>query len=110
MNDFGNGVAVAVKTLQDDFDLVDVFWCAALEVARLDGVVDAGVCRHGGQAQSGAQADVVEGYFVNTAFHRGKADRRLSPGAFTLSASCFTSIFNWSSSASRAATLQSNGG
>jgi hypothetical protein len=27
-----------------------------------------------------------------------------------LSASCFTSIFNWSSSASRAATLQSNGG
>jgi hypothetical protein len=48
MGDFGNGVAVAVKALQDDFDLVDVLWCAALEVAQLYGVVDAGVRRHGG--------------------------------------------------------------
>jgi hypothetical protein len=27
----------------------------------------------------------------------------VSPGVFTLSANCFTSIFSWSSSASRAA-------
>jgi hypothetical protein len=54
MSKFGNGVAVAIKTLQDDLDLVDVLWCATLEAARLDGVVDAGVRRHGGQAQSGA--------------------------------------------------------
>jgi hypothetical protein len=54
MDDFGNGIAVPVEALQDDFDLVDVLWCAALEAARLDGVVDAGVRRHGGQAQGGA--------------------------------------------------------
>jgi hypothetical protein len=48
MSDFGNGVAVAVEALQDDFDLVDVLWCVALEAARLYGVVDAGVRRHGG--------------------------------------------------------------
>jgi hypothetical protein len=54
MDDFGNGVAVPVEALQDDFDLVNVFWCAALEAARLDGVVDAGVRRHGSQAQSSA--------------------------------------------------------
>jgi hypothetical protein len=41
MDDFGNGVAV--KALQDDFDLVDVLWCAALEAAQPRGVVDAGV-------------------------------------------------------------------
>jgi hypothetical protein len=56
MSGFGNGVAVDVEALQDDLDLVDVFWCAALEAARLDGVVDAGVRRHGGQAQGGTQA------------------------------------------------------
>jgi hypothetical protein len=50
MDDFGNGVAVAVKTLQDDFDLIDALWCAALEATRLYGVVDVGVRRHGGQA------------------------------------------------------------
>jgi hypothetical protein len=50
MDDFGNGVAVAVEALQDDLDLVDVLWCAALEAAWLYGVVDAGVRRHGGQA------------------------------------------------------------
>jgi hypothetical protein len=48
MSDFGDGVAVAVEALQDDFDLVDVLWCAALEAARLYGVVDTGVRRHGG--------------------------------------------------------------
>jgi hypothetical protein len=29
MSEFGNGIAVAVEALQDDLDLVDVFWCAA---------------------------------------------------------------------------------
>jgi hypothetical protein len=33
MGEFGNGIAVAVEVLQDDFNLVDVFWCAALEAA-----------------------------------------------------------------------------
>jgi hypothetical protein len=48
MSEFGNGVAVAVEALQDDLDLVDVFWCAALEAARPGGVVDAGVRCLGG--------------------------------------------------------------
>jgi hypothetical protein len=50
MDGIGNGIAMAVKALQDDLDLVDVLWCTAREAARLDGVVDAGVRRHGGQA------------------------------------------------------------
>jgi hypothetical protein len=45
MGDFGNGIAMAIEALQDDFDLVDVFWCAALEATWLYGVVDTGVCR-----------------------------------------------------------------
>jgi hypothetical protein len=28
MSEFGNGVSVAVKALQDDLDLVDIFWRA----------------------------------------------------------------------------------
>jgi hypothetical protein len=76
MDDFGDGVAVAVKALQDDFDLVDVIWCAALEAARLYGVVDASVRRHGGQAQGGAQADAVNSHLVDTVFHRSEAVRR----------------------------------
>jgi hypothetical protein len=34
MSEFGNGVAVAIEALQDDLDLLDVFWRAAPEVAR----------------------------------------------------------------------------
>jgi hypothetical protein len=67
---------VAIEALQDDLDLVDVFWCAAQEVARLDGVVDAGVHRHGGQAQSGAHADAVSGHLIDAVFRRGEALRR----------------------------------
>jgi hypothetical protein len=102
MSEFGNGIAVAIEALQDDFDLVDVFWCAALEAARLDGVVDAGMRRHGGQAQGGAEADAVDSHLVHAIFYHGEAPAGVSPGAFTLSANCFTSIFSWSSSASRA--------
>jgi hypothetical protein len=29
MSEFGNGITMAIEALQDDFDLVDVFWCAA---------------------------------------------------------------------------------
>jgi hypothetical protein len=54
MDGIGNGVAMAIEALQDDLDLVDVLWCAALEAAQLDGVVDAGVRRHGGQVQGSA--------------------------------------------------------
>jgi hypothetical protein len=68
------------------------------------------VCRHGGQAQGGAQADAVEGHLIDTVLHRGNAVCRRVPGAFTLFASCFTSIFSQLSSASQAATLQGNGG
>jgi hypothetical protein len=79
MGDFGNAIAVAIEALQDDFDLVDVFWCAALEAARLYGVVDAGVRRHGGQAQGGAEADAVNSHLVHTIFYRGEAlHRRVS--------------------------------
>jgi hypothetical protein len=76
MSEFGNGVAVAIEAFQDDLDLVDVFWRAALEAARLDEVVNAGVRRHGGQAQGGTQADAVSGHLVHAVFHRGKALRR----------------------------------
>jgi hypothetical protein len=76
MGEFGNGIAVAIEALQDDFDLVDVFRCAALEAARLDGVVDASVCRHGGQAQGSAEADAVNSYLVHAIFYRGEALRR----------------------------------
>jgi hypothetical protein len=79
MGDFGNGVAVAVEALQDDFDLVNVLWRAALEAVRLYGVVDAGVRCHGGQAQGGAQADAMNGYLVDAVFRLSKAIRlRLS--------------------------------
>jgi hypothetical protein len=84
MDGVGNGVAVAVEALQDDLDLVDVLWCAALEAAQLCGVVDAGVRRHGGQAQGGAQADIVEGHLIDTVFHRGNAVCRRVPGGVHL--------------------------
>jgi hypothetical protein len=75
MGDFGNGIDVAIEGLQDDFDLVDVFGCAALEAARLYGVVDAGVHRHGGQAQGGAEADAVNSHLVHAIFYHGEAVR-----------------------------------
>jgi hypothetical protein len=81
MCEFGNGISMANKALQVDFDLVDVFWCATLEAARLDGVVDAGMRRHGGQAQSGAQANAVGSHLIHAVFHRGKAfHQRVSTG------------------------------
>jgi hypothetical protein len=76
MSEFGNGIVVAIEVLQDDFDLIEVFWCTALEAARLDGVVDAGMRRHGGQAQGGAKADAMDGHFVHAVFHRSEALRR----------------------------------
>jgi hypothetical protein len=94
MSEFGNGVAVAVEALQDDLNLVDVLWRATLEAARPGGVVDAGVRRHGGQAQSGAQADAVGSHLVHAVFHRGEALAGVSPRAFTLSANFSTSIFS----------------
>jgi hypothetical protein len=36
----------------------------------------------------------VEGYLIDAVFHHGNAGYRVSPGAFTLSANCFTSIFS----------------
>jgi hypothetical protein len=76
MDEFSNGIDVAIKALQDDFDLVDVFWCAALEAARLDAVADASVRRHGCQAQGGAEADAVHSHLVHAVFYRGEALRR----------------------------------
>jgi hypothetical protein len=29
MNDFGNGIAVAIEALQDELNLLDVFWRVA---------------------------------------------------------------------------------
>jgi hypothetical protein len=84
MGDFGNGIAVAIEALQDDFDLVDVFWCAALEAARLYGVVDAGVRRHGGQAQGGAEVDAVNSHLVHAIFYRGELICWCVPGGVHL--------------------------
>jgi hypothetical protein len=109
MGEFGNGVAVAVEALQDDLDFVEVFWCAALEAARLDGVVDA-VC-----VAMAAKPKVVPRrmpWVATSSTRFSTATRRsagVSPRAFTCSANCSTSIFSWLSSASRAAKLQSNG-
>jgi hypothetical protein len=64
----GNGDAVAVEALKSGLDVVDVLWRATLEVARLRRVVDAGVRRHGGQIQGGAQADAVKGHLINAVF------------------------------------------
>jgi hypothetical protein len=76
MGDFGNGIAVAIEALQDDFNLINVFWCAALETARLNGAVDASVRRHGSQAQGGAEADAVNSHLIHSIFYRGEALRR----------------------------------
>jgi hypothetical protein len=76
MGEFGNGIAMAIEALQDDFDLIDVFWCAALEAARLDGVVDTSMHRHGGQAQGGAEEDAVDSHLVHAIFYRSEALRR----------------------------------
>jgi hypothetical protein len=76
MGDFGNGIAVAVEALQDDFDLVDVLWCAAREAVWLNEVVDASVCRHGSQAHGGALADAVNSHLVDTVLHCSEAVRR----------------------------------
>jgi hypothetical protein len=81
MGEFGNGITVAIEALQDDFDLIDVFWCAALEAVRLYGVVDTGVRRHGGPAQGGAEADAVNSHLVHAIFYHGEAVcRRVSRG------------------------------
>jgi hypothetical protein len=76
MSDFGNGIAVAIEALQDELNLLDVFWRAAPEAAQPGGVVDVGVRRHGSQAQGGAQADAMGGHFINAVLHRSKALRR----------------------------------
>jgi hypothetical protein len=60
---------------------------------------------HGGQAQGGAQADAVESHLINTVFHRGNRAVGVSPGVFTLSASCITSVFCQLSLASRSAVV-----
>jgi hypothetical protein len=57
---------------------------ATVEVAPPRGVVDAGVRRHGGQAQGGAQADAVEGHLVDAVFHRAKASFRCVSGSVHL--------------------------
>jgi hypothetical protein len=50
MGNFGNGVTMAIKALQDELDLLNVFWRAAPEAARPGGVIDVRVRRHGSQA------------------------------------------------------------
>jgi hypothetical protein len=69
MSEFGNGVAVAIKALQDELNLLDVFWRAAPEAAWPGGVVDVSMRRHGSQAQGGAQADAMGGHFVHAVLH-----------------------------------------
>jgi hypothetical protein len=62
------------------------------------------VRRHGSQAQGGAQADTR----ATSSTRSSTAPRRasgVSPGAFTLSASFFTSVFSQLSSASRSAAI-----
>jgi hypothetical protein len=76
-----------------------------MEAARPRGVVDAGVHRHGSQAQGGAQADTVEGHLVERSSTAPRRASGVSLGAFTLSASFFTSVFSQLSSASRSAAI-----
>jgi hypothetical protein len=78
---------------------------ATVEVGRLPGVVDAGVRRHGGQAQGGAQTDAMQGHLVNAATTAPRRTSCVSPGAFTLFASFSASAFSRLSSASRSARV-----
>jgi hypothetical protein len=66
--------------------------------------------RHGRQALGGAQADAVSSHLVHAVSTAARRSAGVSPRAFTLLASCSSSIFSWLSSASRAAKLQNNGG
>jgi hypothetical protein len=50
------------------------------------------VCRHGGQAQSGAQADAVSSHLVHAVSTAARRSAGVSPRVFTLSANCSTSI------------------
>jgi hypothetical protein len=52
------------------------------------------VRRHGSQAQGHAQADAMGGHFINAVLHCSKALRRRVSAAFTLSASCSTSVLS----------------
>jgi hypothetical protein len=61
------------------------------------------VRRHGGQAQSGAQADAVVATSSTRCSTAARRSAGVSPRAFTLSANCSTSIFSWLSAASQAA-------
>jgi hypothetical protein len=40
MSNFGNGIAMAIKALQDELDLLNVLWRAAPEATRPGGVID----------------------------------------------------------------------
>jgi hypothetical protein len=72
---------------------------------RTRGVVDAGMRRHGGQAQGGAQADAVEGHFIDVISTAPRRAFGVSPEAFTLFASFSISAFSRLSSASRPAGI-----
>jgi hypothetical protein len=85
MSDFGNGVVVAIEALQDELDLLNVFWRAAPEAARPGGVIDVRVRRHGSQAQGGAQANAMGGHLINAVLHCSKAlDRRVTAGVYLI--------------------------
>jgi hypothetical protein len=76
-----------------------------MEAAWPRGVVDAGVRRHGGQAQGGARRTP---WRATSSTRSSTAPRRASgafPGAFTFSASFFTSVFSQLSSASQSAAI-----
>jgi hypothetical protein len=52
----------------------------------------------------------VESHLVDAVFHRGMRAAGVSPGAFTLSASFFTSVFSQLSLESQSTTMRDNGG
>jgi hypothetical protein len=68
------------------------------------------VCRHGGQARVVPRRTPWRATSSTRSSTAGMRAAGVSPGAFTLSASCFTNVFSKLSSASRSAALRGNGG
>jgi hypothetical protein len=75
---------MAIEALHSGLDVIKVLQHATVEAGRLCGVVYAGACQHGSQAQGGAQTDAMQGHLVDAAYHRAKANFRRVSGSIHL--------------------------
>jgi hypothetical protein len=85
MSEFGNGIAWPSR--RSKMTSISSMSSGALprkSSGWLDGVVDAGMRRHGGQAQGGAKVDAVDGHLVHAVFHCGETLHRRVAGSVHL--------------------------